>query len=313
MSLNKVKAFQQLGRQDGSYLYINDRSDWPILGFSDGDLVNCSVLYLNGDESNRVLNADGDGVRFSIVAGDEYVIYTYGVVPWVSGAYVVDDLRWHDDSIWKALIDTSSVPGTGAEWREVTFMNAEELNAISTELTTNIYSKPVYENPLGSYSVKKTSDHVFKVTWNRDEDIVSSRLLDYTNTFIKDILPEDNTVTVTLEKDGVYIVEVMTVEGVLHYTEIYDFTDSEKCFLDLVVNVLCECVDCNDCPGPQYNRALNYVNTYQLIREIVNADRAVDNGLLSSEILRSDFVSSLGLLITKLGLMVNECVCGKED
>ena len=62
-----------------------------------------------------------------------------------------------------------------------------------------------------------------------------------------------------------------------------------------------------------YERALNYVNTYYLLRDIIYADQSVLIGMISTDVLRAEYLSSIGLLVEKLRILSNECACNDKD
>ena len=58
MSLTKYKKFENLYYQNGNYIYVSDRSNWPVgIYATSADIVLCGVWYLTGDESSKRLHS----------------------------------------------------------------------------------------------------------------------------------------------------------------------------------------------------------------------------------------------------------------
>lgn len=309
MSLTKYKRFENLLKQEGNFLYVRDKSVWPVESYAETEVVSCAVWYHTNDSLIIYKDFYDETTRFLIDMATDYDIFVY-LVPKFTISALAGEIRWHGDKVWKCLLDTSEEPlNNSSYWQEIDELNIDELNALGEPLTAHYHYNGSFTTIEGELAVTKTADHSFTVKWLGEETVVSAILRNYKMEKIVELYPIDNIITVTPEDDGVYIVEFTLNTESVHYAEVYDFTDSEKCFLNLMVSVFCECTSCDDCPGSAYDRALNFINTYIMLRNIINADRSVDVGLVSSQVLRTDYTSMLGLLLDKLSIMVSECTC----
>jgi hypothetical protein len=235
---------------------------------------------------------------------------------WVSGSTTVtDQFIAHNDGLWRALADTTTEPGTSASWVEITESNTLLLNNFISSFPDRVVEylyKPSHVVINGELNIEKASDNEFSVYWHGDSPIVSAELRNYRDEYIRDLTPSPSQIDITLEEDGVYIVAMTMEDGNDNYAELYNFTSAEKCYLDLVINVFCACSTCNDCGGENYDRMINFLNTYTIIRDMVYVDRAVNLGLTASDIVRDDYLLAIGVLVDKLKLMTSECTCDNE-
>lgn len=300
--------FNFLFKQEGSYVTIQDRVVWGIDGFPTKDGYHLAMSwceYNNGDDVNTYqFIVMKDALRFLGITSQEYHIRIYAEQEWklsIAG-YPQDNVVWHNDKYWYALIPNTEEPGTTInDWKEIVDGDDSKLDGVTYKMDG--YFIPVNTSEQSNFIITKTDDHKFTVQWIGDGDAAKYNLLDYKTNPIASGDVQNNTHDFEFEKDGLYIVEYL-IGGISHYAEIYDFSDSEKCFLDLMRDVLCECTDCDDCPGKNYERALQFINFYQMIRDMSCVNQSVD-----SSILRSDYINHLGLIIAKLALMVDSCLC----
>ena len=160
-----------------------------------------------------------------------------------------------------------------------------------------------------TFNLTRHGDHNWKIVYNNGT-MLSITLRDYSLSEIRKY-PNINSDTFYIEttEDGLYIAEVLADDNTTHYVEIYDFTDTEECYLKLMRNVLCECLDCDDCPGENYTRALTFANLYLLVRDIAYADRWSSGGFTNTETLRTERVADYGVIVEKLKMMVSKCTC----
>jgi len=316
MSLTKYKLFENLHYQDSNYIYVSDRSVWPIGGQPQESFVLCGVWYLTEDPSSIKTSFFDEQIRFNVDMTKEYELFLYLVKKWVAGAYAVGDIVWHNDYLWKCvrstLLEPPTPPKAVEEWEMITEENIEELNTLGEIYSDHYFIKPtttVGETQAGNLTVTKIDDHKFQVNWNVGGVVISAKLLDYKSDFVKDLVVSNNIIPVELEKDGAYSVSLRLDDNTTHYAEIYDMTDAEKCYLDLIKNILCDCLTCEDCPGENYERALNFANMYQLLMNMLIADQVVRVGLMTTDVLREEYLSSIGLLIAKLAILTGSCLC----
>jgi len=308
MSLTKYKSFQQLLRQEGNYLYIDDKSTWPIDGYQLLDIVTCTVWSPIEDSADISINFYDESTRILLNNLIQYNIFNYGVPKW-PGSAVTGDIVWLADKVWKCLSTTGYAPDYNQYWEEVNEDNIDELNAIGESRSSNYYYYSQAVDPSDDIFIEKTADHKFIIQWLGSGNITKAMLLDYNGEWIRDLEFLENTIDLLLLEDGAYSVQLIFDTEAINYGEVFDFTDSEKCYLNMLVNTICECNSCEDCTDEMLNRILTFISTYQMIRDIVNANLAVNTGLVSTEVLRTEYMGALGLLMAKLNLMVNQCTC----
>ena len=220
---------------------------------------------------------------------------------------------WYADDAWVTTPGTSSITPPSLSHADWTQIGESNYSAFTAGIPSNLQNNYIYAAMStvedGNFSVKKTADHAFTVEWIAAGTAVSYKLLDFEGTEISEGTVIDNKVDLVMEKDGVYVVQFLMSDSSIQYADIYDFTDSEKCYLNLMKNTLCDCIDCEDCPGPEYARALNYVNTYILLRDIVYVEQSINVGLTSTSTYKSEYVKIIGMLINKLSLLTKKCGC----
>jgi len=319
MSLTKYKRFENLHYQDGNYINIEDRSVWPVNGKNKDDMVLCAVWYLKDDPSEINLSFYDSPIRFNVDMTKEYELFLYLVVKWKEGAYVPGQIVWDEDSVWECTAPTSTKPHQFERlippWTKIIDNNIDRLNGLTEAYSAHYYIKPttvVGELQAGNIAVTKVDDHKFKVEWLSTGDLTAVDLFDYSSNYIRTLSPADNQVTVELEKDGVYYLSMNINNGTIHYAEIYDFTDAEKCYLNLMRDILCNCLTCEDCPGKNYERALNFANMYQLLKNMVSSDQIIRAGIITTDVLRGEYIEMMGLMIAKLAILTESCLCDKN-
>ena len=339
MAQQQIKDYTHLVTQEGNYVvfsrsgYIEFFPVFPQTAgghtYTQADTRDCLVTedLVTGSITTNFRN-DNDSVDGSSVIrtflgtiATDFQMNMYGVQQWSAtpgSAYVLDDIVWSDHNCWKAIVTTpnaANVPTlTNADWDIIDSGNI--LTAFNThpdEMSNSYAYRPVYSPAQGNIQVLKIANHSFEIRWLGTGSSVSYVAKNYKGGIVEEGNITSNLIEFRPTVDGVYYLEILIDTGVLHYAEVYDFTDTEKCYLDLMKNVLCKCVDCNDCPGPEYDRALNYANTYLLLRDVVYADQSVSVGLTSTEILRTQYINIIGMLIDKLVLMSSNCSCSDSD
>jgi len=317
MALTKIKRYQHLITQDGVYVHLFDEDrvgtstiTWPILGYIRTEVVDCMVVETNATGTYEIFFRD-EGKAFLSTVSDDYHIWMYGIPRHVvAAAYILDDIVWSDESVWKCAGGTSTTPSVSNPlWLQITDANTDELNSHDDELKNDYFYRATYAPADGNITVIKTGDHTFTVIWNGTDNVDSWILRDYEGGVVDYGSAASNSLEFLLTEDGAYTVDLILDTTDVHYAEIWDFTDAEKCYLDLIKNVLCDCVECDDCPGPLKNKALHFVTTYQLLRDAIYVDQAARVGLVSTETLREEYIATMGLMIKKLGLLINDCTC----
>jgi len=318
MSLNNVNLFNFLLTQNGNYNVMEDQTDYSGLPVPlvREDIAVVAVTQIDEEVTYNLFTRDEWPLSYLNVSNSDYHIWTFALQRFNPAETVdIDVLRWYDYAVWKSLQNTNNTtPLEGSYWTQVTSDSIEDFQSVDSEveLESDFYYRPVDSTSLGQFALTKTGDHIYSIIYNGIVyEMESWKLYDYKNVLIGEWEPNDSTrqIQVVTPEDGVYYVQIELTDGTTQYVEIYDFTDAEACFFNLVKNVLCECVDCNDCPDASYKRMLTFLNLYVLIRDIVYADRAVNYGLLSNDTLRTDWLTSLGMLIDKLAIMTSECIC----
>ena len=318
MSLNNVNLFNFLLTQNANYNVMEDQTDYSGLPIPlvREDIAVVVVTQIAEEVTYNLFTRDEWPLSYLNIFDTDYHIWAFALQRFNPLETVdIDVLRWYDYTVWKSLQNgNNTTPMEGSHWTEVTSDTIEDFQSVDSEvfLETDMYYRPVQNTTLGQFSLRKIGDHRYSIIYNGlDYEITEHALYDYKNVLIgawKSAEPYTEIQIVT-PKDGVYYVQIELSDGTTQYIEIYDFTDAEECFLHLVKNVLCECIDCNDCPDASYKRLLTFVNLYVLIRDIVYADRMVNVGLLSNDVLRTDWLTSLGMLISKLAIMTEQCIC----
>ena len=315
MAFSLMKQLRYLVWQDGNYVRMEDRTDWSAYGIVKDDIVQCLVWGAVDGSFVNVNFVDDDNKEFIANILEEIYINMFIIYKWKPGGIAAGEFRAYNDSLWLALTNTTTVPGTSTDWTEITSVNVSMLDSFITTYPDQVVEylfKPVYTTINGDLNIEKVADNEFRITWHGSSPIVSATLRNYRNEYIDTLQTEPDGISVSLEEDGVYIVSMTLQDGSVSYVEIYNFTSAEKCFLDLVINVFCSCADCNDCGGENYDRMINFLNTYTIIRDMVYVDRAVNLGLTATDIIREDYLLALGVLVDKLRIMTSECTCNNE-
>lgn len=305
-----------LFHQIGNYIYAEDKSAWPIKGLEKDDVGICMVWIASSDELKQTpvynLITRPNQLYFLGNVNVEYHIRMYAAEKFISGtSAIINNIYWFDSLLWICNDNNPEDPeASSADWDLISVKDLSPLNYIPIKMDG--YFEPVNSPPEGNFNTTKLADHSFEITWLGDGNVTEVALYDYRDRHITtttDIL--NNTIEYLMKEDGAYT-SVWTVDGIKNYVEIYDFTDAEKCFFELMKTTLCDCIGCEDCPGPEYIRALEFTNMYQTIFNKIYADRAVNLGMVSTETKRTGFVEAAGIAIKKLSIMVQDCTCSKD-
>lgn len=311
----QFKEYQQIISQQGNYVRLDDRTVWPMstLEIRD-DFVDCMV-YTTDASNYKVSFRDDEDKKFLGDIGIDYSIYMFLVQRWVVGPYNVDDIVWHDQRVFKCTTVNPGEPGVDLnKWKEIVEGSdtLADMATIQDSHSRILLYKPSYSPSTGNIKVDKLNDHEFHVIWLGDGNVSSYIVKDYNQNTIQGEEPANtNTIDLVFDKDGVYIIELLMDDGSTNYAEVYDLTDAEKCHLEMMKNILCECIDCDDCPGENYNRALNFVNMYNVLRDMIFVEQAIAVGLVSTQVLDVERISMIGLLVAKLALLTDNCTCSK--
>ena len=257
MAQQQIKWYTHLVTQEGAYVILSRKGNtesftkFPPI-YDSGTTVDCMVVE-NTENGNITINFRNDtdspdGVdvvrKFLGTLDEDFRINMYGVPKWVATppvAYTKDDIVWDDQKAWKAntLNPVNKPSSFNAEWIEITDVNADTaFDTYDKDLSNTYIYRPVATSSQGNIRVLKTSDHEYEVHWlglgNASKYVIS----DHNHLKIDEGEVIGNVVKFTSPKDGVYSVELTVDTDEKHYAEIYDLTDVEKCYLNLM----------SDCP-----------------------------------------------------------------
>lgn len=303
--MNTIRKFNHSIKQDGVYVFITQEP-------SQTSYANV-VVYESNDGKNYISDALKDNNSFIGTPSYKHKIWVFGVRLWIAGVYSKNDIVWHKGQSYLCVATTTSdEPGASSDWNKPTPDEVQSAgNLIQTtqgDAASDYFFTPVLSESTGDFVLLNRGNHNWNISYTEGV-ITNITLNDYNMGRLESWSVNDNTFNFTTPEDGAYILTIVTDNDATHYIEVYDFTDIENCYLELVRTVLCDCIDCNDCPGPQYQRALTFSNMYMLIRDILYSDRWAAGGFVSTEILRSDYVTMYGIIIEKLKEVSSKCNC----
>ena len=304
------KEFAQLVYQSGNYMHTEDKTDWSNL-----PLTGSYATVMVGEDLSKpgefTLDPTDIPHRFPAVVGAKGVVYFYLVTKAVTGkSSPALSCIWEDDKVYYTDLGVAGPPSeTPVGWHLMTNADISYLdNDASRPLgfTNYIYFRAT--SVAGDFQLTNHGEHSWTIdSTNGNMTKIILKTYDLVETAVYNF--NDDTFTLLTPSDGLWIAEITMADGTTNYVEIYDFTKIEQCYLNLMRTTLCECIDCEDCPDEGYTRALTFANMYLLIRDIAYADRWAAGGFTSTEILRTDYVNTYGMLIEKLKLMANKCTC----
>jgi len=320
--MNTNYLFNFLLTQRGNYNELADRTDYNILGpnYRDGIAV-LVVTEINNSGDYTLYDREEWPLLIPNIFGAEYHYFIYAVVKWLaSGSYNQGDIVWYDDgngnlNAWVSKQNgNTQIPAEGSYWTALDndLSQLDSYTPPDPRLKADFYYRPVTSSTLDMFTLNKTAPHSFSLYFNSSSELIDEiSLFDFLGNLITtiDIEPDAGDCTFTTSEDNVYFLVVTTDQGNQYIVNVYDLSDIEACYSDLVDNVLCECVDCNNCPGDKYYRALNFVNLYTTIRDLIYSDSFVNYGLIETGHVRSDWLNKLGVIVTKLKLLANDCTC----
>lgn len=322
MALTQIKDYTHLITQQSTYVYLHDQDQDNVstinwIGLAPAgraNIVDCMVWMDRANPGIYKINFRDEVKKFMSSIGVDYDIWMFGISRHlVANPYVIGDIVWDDEAVWKCLANTSTTPSlTNAAWVQITETNTDLLLGYDVDLSNMYVYRPVASATVGNVKVTKTDDHKFTIEWLGQGYIVHYALRDHNGILIEEGDVNGVEIDFIISKDGVYYVELQMDDRSFQYVEIYDFTDTEKCYLVLMKSVLCDCADCNDCPDKNYERALNYANTYLTLRDIVYSDQSQLIGLTSTDTLRAEYIAAIGLLVEKLRILSSECACNNS-
>ena len=324
------KNYSHLMTQDGNYIVFtraghdmnNPITKWPVNGNNKDKLIDCLVITELSSPGVQKINfrSDYDDAdrnlmtrKYLCVVGSDYQFDMYGVEKWIDKGWKSGDIVWHEHRVWEANSKTTTGDAppspNNSNWFEIVANNSDRLDVLDVSQHNTYFYRPVYTPTNGNITIVKKADHHFEIRWNGSGQMIYYVAKDYNLKPVAEGEVTGNVAEFFPEEDGAYSIEITLDYGMKHYAEIYDFTDVEKCYLDLMKNTLCQCLDCNDCPGDDYDKALNYANTYIMLRDVIYSDQSVLAGLTSTDTLRKDFIQIMGTLIKKLKIMASKCSC----
>ena len=315
------REFNFLFGQSGSSILVDDRSDWESGELTGWEEATTAVIMVDtADELSfdlDTLNPTDKRFTIPVNVGEEHHIRMYALRIWEVGTNVIaNEVYWYNSLAWVSqnagILDVPAL--SNPQWEVLDESNLTTLDHVDAGVVaTDGYASTVLSSPLGDFAVTKVEDHKFRITNYTGSDIDEVTIADYRTEILSpqpSMELSTETVDITFSEDGVYVA-IIDIGTEKHYIEIYDFTDTEDCYISLVQKVMCECVDCEDCTSPVYNRALTFLNIYQMVKDIVYTDRYVYSGMASTESLRTDTLTELGTLVDKLKLMAENCTCSE--
>lgn len=311
MALAKQNKETMLVYQDGAYINTLDRTD-PKL--SPPVVLVVVPVAEEGSDSKYVLYSKEKDNSFLSVIETEYHLWFYWLKTNPAGS-ILNNLLWENEKVWRCVSPTSALPSVSpGMWEEVNDSRISDFDNPAADLLkkTDQYFKAMYSVSTGDFSLLNLGKHEFKIKYNYGK-INKVILYYYDYTIHSSYSVDSDTFTITMPHDGAWVLQVETTntnsEKKTNYIEIYDFTDIEACYLKLLKDVICDCMDCDDCPGENYTRAVTLALLYTTIRDILYSDRMVAGGFASTETLRATYIQTYGLLIKKLSLMTSRCTC----
>ncbi|MBN2617247.1 MAG: hypothetical protein JXR64_02920 [Spirochaetales bacterium] len=303
---------------EDSLLYLKDLTDYPI-DINNGEIsredFGIAFSYTFGDWETGIIVTDltnffdivnifssaGGIARFKI-----FIIKQYRE----DYNYFVGELAYYEDNFYVANTLTGNLP-THSDWNILEPETAHNIlvNGFSVEIDSLYASFDlICEVPLTPYySLIRKGNYDYEVR-NNFEGLVTTidiNLYKYNNEFLWEV--ENN--TFTLIEDGVYKVVINCIVNgnedqlILIVDNFYSF---EVCSRKLVDTLLCEGDDCSKLAD--INKKINeFSNLYFAIYMNLSVEKIRFYGLLDDEAEMDDYISTVGLLIDKMKLLVNQC------
>ena len=144
MSLEKKFGVQYLLEQQGNYLYVKDKTSWPV-GIVDRDQVVDCVFWRYSDSTDTyATNFLDEEKRFLIDIGVDYDVHIYAIKRW-SGYTLQNEVVWYASKVWIAMMDTPNPPSSSStmEWIEISGGSTSINGNVPGELWVNYYFKGV--------------------------------------------------------------------------------------------------------------------------------------------------------------------------
>ena len=271
-----------------------------------------------------------------IVNNTLYTVMCFQLPAWVAGSYAAGQVvyDYNTQLFWynNAIIATTDTPGTGNDWKQLTndlagynFLN----NSCTGASTTQI------QQACPNYTLTKVNCanddccREWQICDNSgDTTIKYLAIFDSGGNLITGGLygidPSISTcVTVTLPKQGVFIVGAMevsnpnlhiAVELITSYSDffmIYEFCQLQKCVQYLIDKILCSKDTCQEiCDPCDKDKILESQKSRMDLNRIIalfgtllameNAEKITYLGVFDFDATRADFISKIGMYIQKI-------------
>lgn len=266
------------------------------------------------DTGQIITGEHEDELRYNTTDDTIYFMYATAIIKYdVSPAPNIGEVRYYDGNVYKALdagATTEPPSDCSASWLLITSDNIDEIyGAGGIFREREMFMMHVPSLIVRTFNLTQTGDHTFSVSVNEVYTVDHAELLKYTGELVETYDNIENTFEFTTPNDGVYYLKIYMTEASVQYVNVYDFTDINKCYYKLITDVLCECGDCGECPGKNYQRALDFSNAYLLLRDIIYTESSVNFGLTDSSVLDTQWLNMVGLLMAKLNIMTENCIC----
>lgn len=185
---------------------------------------------------------------------------------------------------------------------------------------------------MATFTLEKQSCHNWKITNDDEKTIASVKLYTYLDVLLDDELEFDaqDECNINLEDyedgdDGVFYVQIYYVledekKIQMRTVCIYDLCDAENCYKALFKYVLCKCndpcdADCNELYDMETKRQdLELIFAlYTTLEQMVYYEKTRYYNIYTVDTSRKSFISQVGRMIEKLGVVVNRCgMCTDE-
>lgn len=299
-------------------LYLKDLTDYP-LDINDGETFRedfgIAFSYTFGDWDTGTIVTDltnffdivnisssvGGIARFKI-----FIVKNYRE----DYNYAVGEIAFYADNFYVANVLTSNLP-THADWTLLESATAHDIlvNGFSVDVDSLYASFDlICEVPITPYySLIRKGNYDYEVRNNFEGLITTTdiNLYKYNNELLWEV--ENN--LFTLIEDGVYKVVInCVVNGVADQLILIvdNFYSFEVCSRKLVESLLCEGEDCSKLA--ELNKKINeFSNIYFAIYMNLSVEKIKFYGLLDDEAEMDEYISTVGLLVDKMKLLVNQC------
>lgn len=335
--LSNVKI--TLNKENG-YITVVDSNEYPVtlpglgvsLPYERDDLA--IAIFSSNDSwvtvEGNLTNSYTDWL-ISVINNVTYGIRAFYVPVWYVASWPQNSIVYYRDTFYRNTFAgvNSARPDTEINWEVLT---EDDYTTFETHLYTGSiicgYTEAYQEMDFALFTIQKTDDHTWELEDNSDGsvDVVGVYLKDYEGNLIEELTFSGEKVTITLESDGMYYVqidyEVGSITTIASYMlTIADLTDMQACGIKLVKYVYCKCSDpcdsnCNEYEAVNKRRTElnNMITLYFAILGLVNTERLQFMGVLNISQDRLDYVHDIGAMIEKLNVISERCaLCSDLD